>query len=514
MRKKFKRLANKIFAALLTFGVLFQVFAPTIVSAMDVQDVSKVIIGGSTGIDGNTFNYQNGSVTVTKKSGSNDPVAINTAEFTVAAGDIIGINFLPNENFTARLVDESDPNDIHNCNFEGSYYEFQINSTPEGEISRLKPVFSDKENIDPPIGDLKFDFTINGQSFTNVSIGDDLIVPNNFNMDTLEELYITKIIDGDRRTYDYAEGEYSYDLLNDEGNPILETHFIKRSNSFATLRVEAHADRILAADLNRNNKTVQDYFGLYITGVKLVKESFNGVEITTGVMPDNYDFTGWNGVDLGETTINEPGTVTAYYGDDTISFNSQTEKSIKKIELVEGKGVPASAVEINNEDGTIKILSNYYNQILVKVELEDGTVGYVNIDRIGIFIDALNKGESTFLHGAFARVSNNMNVETDKQRIAAVFYHEKATSYEDYDLIVNITYTDGKTETKLSKGVGDILSENETLIGSDYILWSGDSLDAVEEVSVMAVKKGATTNEKTFGGATFGSGSGVVWKRK
>ena len=54
-------------------------------------------------------------------------------------------------------------------------------------------------------------------------------------------------------------------------------------------------------------------------------------------------------------------------------------------------------------------------------------------------------------------------------------------------------------------------NSNGDIIGSDYILWSGDRKDEPVEVYVTAVSKNALSNSNTFGGATFGSGAGVKW---
>ena len=70
---------------------------------------------------------------------------------------------------------------------------------------------------------------------------------------------------------------------------------------------------------------------------------------------------------------------------------------------------------------------------------------------------------------------------------------------------MNLTYSDGSTETAIAKGVGDVPNSNGDIIGSDYILWSGENNMPVS-VSVTAVKKGvADSNSNTFVGATFGS---------
>lgn len=356
---------------------------------------------------------------------------------------------------------------------------------------------------------LKFDFRLNGVDVTNWEDGN-ITVPADFNMDEITEFYIKKIVvigKNGTETYNYNDNEYSYSLLDDQGRKILETNFEKVSDNYVNLRVLSHEGDIQDKDKVEGRR----YYGFYLTGIKLVKSSFKGVEVSTSVMPDNYDFTKWNGVDLSGTTKANPGKVTTYYGEDTISFDSIVESDVKKISLVSNSGVPSSAVSINNTDKTVKVLSNYYNEIPLEIELEDGTKGYITVDRIGIFVDRMNVGNKVFYHGASADVGENMNVDTDKNRVVTVFYHEDTKTYNDYDLIVNMVFKDGSTKTAIAKGVGDVHNSNGNIVGSDYILWASATEEEPVEVYVTAVSKNALSDSNTFGGATFGSGAGVKW---
>lgn len=356
---------------------------------------------------------------------------------------------------------------------------------------------------------LKFDFRLNGVDVTNWEDGN-ITVPADFNMDEITEFYIKKIVvigENGTETYNYNDNEYSYSLLDDQGRKILETNFEKVSDNYVNLRVLSHEGDIQDKDKVEG----RIYYGFYLTGIKLVKSGFKGVEVSTSVMPDNYDFTGWNGVDLSETTKTNPGKVTAYYGEDTISFDSIVASNVRKISLVTNSGVPSSAVSIDNTNKTVKVLSNYYNEIPLEIELEDGTKGYITVDRIGIFVDRMNVGNKVFYHGASADVGENMNVDTDKNRVVAVFYHEDTKTYNDYDLIVNMVFKDGSTKTAIAKGVGDVHNSNGNIVGSDYILWASATEEEPVEVYVTAVSKNALSDSNTFGGATFGSGAGVKW---
>lgn len=498
---------KKRILAIMLILCMCMAFIPINVFAVDTYTVTI------SAEDGCILEVQNNMLKVTLPNGGNDVITfVDSSNNTEINAEITVQN---NEASVQIPVETSFKLDFH--------YDF-MNVRNNGNVITATNIFDSTSTLafrveslpnfnpeDPPVEAIKFDFTINGESFTNVSIGDQLVVPDDFNMDSITELYFTKISIEGGNTYTYAKNEYSYDLLDDQGRKILETHFDKKSDNYANIRIEAHSNDLLDKDI-AEGKTKDDYFGFYITGINFVKSGFKGVEISTNVMPDNYDFTVWNGSDLSATTLSNPGQVTAYYGESTIKLESKVNSQISKIELVSGNGVPDSAVEINSTTGEVKVKSNYYNEILLKITLQDGTIGYVNIQRIGIFIGGLDKGANTFYHGATMPLSGNINEDTDKERICAVFYHDDSTTYQNYDLIVNILYIDGTTETKLAKGVGDVTNNETHLTGSDYILWAGDKMESIKSVSVTAVKKGATTNETIFSGATFGAGAGVKWE--
>ena len=511
-----KKKLRKTFYLFMVVGMLFQIFAPTMVFAVTYQDGNNVTIGGNPVINGNTFEYTNGNVTITKNG---NPV--NVTSFDVEVGDEIVITLNPDTNYFAQLYDNGGD---YNVFLDNNSYSFTIGHADSKSLSFTPSFSSQSGQEDPGIEAMKFDFKINGKSFYNVAIGDTLTVSNDFNMNSLDEFYVTKIViehddPVDNEVYEYDDGEYSLDLKDRIGRQILESHLTKSSDNYALLRVESHAyidpndenSGMLQADLDKYGKTIDDYFAFYITNINFIKEAFKGVEVSTGDMPDNYDFTSWNGADLNGTTKSNPGKVTAYYGENTISFSSIVSSGISEISLVGDSGIPSSAVSINNVTGEVTILSNYYNEIPLQIKLEDGTIGYITVNRIGIFISDLNVGADTLYHGAATMISGNLNVDKDKKRVAATFYHEDTTTYEDYDLIVNITYADGSTETTSAQGVGDVHNSSGEITGSDYILWKGNS-NVPKKISVIAVKKNALSNSETFGGATFGSGSGVEWE--
>lgn len=445
-------------------AMLVSFISPLSVYAVNYMDGNKLTIGGNPTINGTTFEYEHGKVTVSKNGTLQSTTSIDLFE-----DDKIEIKLIPEEGYQAQLQNDVDD---YNLSLDNNSYTFEIGHADDKAIS-LTPSFNPGE---PGTGEpgaeqkyFKFDFRFNGLDFIDVEDGD-ITVPDDFNMDQITEFYIKKIVVTDENektdTYNYNDNEYSYSLLDNQGRTILETHFDKISNNYATLRVQSHAKDIQDKDKVEG----RNYYDFYITGINFVKSDFRGVEVSTPAMPDNYDFTQWNGVDLSETTNNNPGKVTTYYGADTISFASIATSNVKKISLVSNSGVPSNAVSIDNTNKTVKVLSNYYNEIPLEFELEDGTKGYITVDRIGIFVGRVNAGNKVFYHGASANVGDNMDVDTDKNRVVAVFYHEDTKTYNDYDLIVNMVFKDGSIKTAIAKGVGDVHNSNGNIVGSDYIL--------------------------------------------
>lgn len=369
---------------------------------------------------------------------------------------------------------------------------------------------------DQPEQVVSMDFTINGQSFTDATFGGlsgTLEVPDNFNMDKLEEFYVTKIVTDKGTIYNYEPNEYTLALKDSQDRTIFETHFDRKSDHMVRFRAEAHSGDILAKDIPQG-KTKADYYPFYITGIDFVTDDYRGVNISTPSMPDHYDFTTWTGVDLASTTASNPGKATVYYGEGEINFTSLGDEEITDISLVNNGTVPDEAIAVKNSENIVLVHSNFYNEVPLKITLSDGTVGYVNVTRIGLFITDLNGNQTTLYHGSIHILLDNFLIGAGKNRIAATFYHHESYNYDNFDLVVNITYTDGSTETKLATGVGTIPNEigPGPIAGSDYLLWQEDGGKRPQKLSVTAVRKGALDSEDEFGGAQFGSGAGIEWE--
>lgn len=494
-----------------------------------VEDYDGVNVEfGTDAIAGNvaTYNVDNVEVSLTVNGGN-----IESGTLRIARNNLENVTFTlgntydsetmqvvvrGSEEYNQVLNVSNSTVSINGLNFPGSVLNISVETKNQGENH---PIEEDGIEI------TTIEFTINGQACT-ISVDNSVAnVAANTNFESLDEFYITRLVSRDRATNEvkdvsFAPGKYGLNIRDGQDRPVLETNLTKQTTSIAFVRVEAHVDDITDEHLTIMGKTREDIVGFYLPQIVLAKPNSQGlVQIETPYKPDVYDFTAFNGVELGDTSINNYGKVSVYYGDDTVDLSSY-ECNITNIELVEGKGVLSSAVEIDVANKTVKIKSNFYNEIPLKITAQLGNkstvVGYVKLVRVGIYITDLNKGSNVFYHGAFNGAVNenggNLNVDTDKNRLVAVFYHDNTKTVNDYDLIVNIINKDGTTETKLAKPVGDVNDQGSPLVGSDYILYECDSPeDYPSKVYVTAVKKGATSSKEKFGGATFGAGAGVTW---
>ncbi|MCR4782567.1 MAG: hypothetical protein K5851_07495 [Lachnospiraceae bacterium] len=255
--------------------------------------------------------------------------------------------------------------------------------------------------------------------------------------------------------------------------------------------------------------------GFYIRGITFSGTGYRGVEVSGSKMPDMYQDTVYtNNVDLGESTESNPVKTAVYYDSGNIELNGVGGKTITKVEAADGSN---NAITVSGS--TIKFTCGFYASAKVKVTLDDGTVGYIEVDRLGIGMDVVrpttlnprNEYRKTVFHGSQNGSDVTKAPGYKTVNIVATFYYDAAESYKDYDMVANLTFADGHTETKVVEGFGEVInSSDNSLKAGDYLVWAGDKdADAPTVVSVTAVKHGATSATK-FGGALFGAGKGVT----
>ena len=295
-----------------------------------------------------------------------------------------------------------------------------------------------------------------------------------------------------------------------EGRYLLEVQTITKTDMMWTFSLIYHA----VDDTNEANKKVP---GFYIRDISFVIEGFKGVKVDFEKTPDMYQDTVYSKtIDITNTTSAKPAQAAVYYDCGNIDLSKVGNGAeISKIETA--KASESKAVTINN--GIVKFNSGFYNKVVLKVTLADGSVGYVEIERLGISLDVVrpttlnprNEYRTQPFHGSQMGSDITGAAGAGKVNVVATFFYDAAKSYKDFDMVANLTFKDGHTETKVVSGYGETGNVNDpSLKAGDYIVWSGASdAEAPVSVSVTAVKHGATSATK-FGGALFGGGSGIT----
>lgn len=338
---------------------------------------------------------------------------------------------------------------------------------------------------------------IGNQEYPDIT-GDSLIVADFGTIDNLE--YWIKSVDGNELT---NVGNRSTAVDSQGRNP-LEVQTVKRGDNYITVNLNYHA----GDDPTEANRA----YGFYILNITFANVDYRGIKIASiGDMPDMYDNMVYSS--YADLAGNKPEELAVYYGNNTVDFAAASGSSIADIAL--GSGISPSAVTIDPSTHHVTFNSPYYDTIPLTITLDDGNSGTVIIKRLGIEVRDYHANE-TVLHGSQNGSSLSGATGAGEENIVATFYHDAAKSYSDYNMVANLTFADGRTETVVKSGFGDVTCIDTDLEGSDYIIWSGSASEKPVKVSVTAVEANAvqTTNSDTntsFGGASFGSGAGVTW---
>lgn len=284
----------------------------------------------------------------------------------------------------------------------------------------------------------------------------------------------------------------------------------------------------------------------------IVSSAENSIQISS-----TDDAAAWNFINVGvyaaEGTKEEPVNATIFFGSDRISFSKAIGN--KEVTNVEAVDLPTGAVTF--EDGTLTFKTNY-DEVLVKMTYNDGSVGYMMLNRVGLNIDVADNnrdGNAGFVtaHGSDHFVRYQSAGEGKDKVVYATFYYDDAYSVADgenkattvkshYDsisdkvsLFVTITKNDGTVTTQIistpiTYAAGAFVAENGTMkhdqnpsnvIGyagqgnnhfyDDFVLWSGSEAEYANIKSVSAIVYNPG-NGDTFGGVKVGSGTGVLWE--
>lgn len=235
--------------------------------------------------------------------------------------------------------------------------------------------------------------------------------------------------------------------------------------------------------------------------------------IVFGVKEDDYTYfpADWDPifinseVDISGTTRTNPAVYEMYLLEPNLKFSSGTVNN-SRIMKVTALDVNKDAVTITESNGEYKIVfnSNYYDSVVFEITDQNNNKYYLQIDRIVM------------------KTYDNMRDETATSLQSGVLLMYPAdSSYNDYEIIAEITYKDGKTKTvKASNiktlqdidhlGQGYEVEVNEWDYGKNLKMASYvvDVTDNMTDIYYTVIKKGALDGS-TYGGTFAGSGKGL-----
>ena len=291
--------------------------------------------------------------------------------------------------------------------------------------------------------------------------------------------------------------------LDAEGRGALEVQTISKGENFITVNLQSHY---------RDSFGVTEIEEFYVTNITFYVEKYEGVMVEqAGAQPDMFDnLILSNQVDIADTTKESPQTILQYFANDTFTVAGvENPGDVQQVELADS--IHPGAVTISGN--TVKFNSNFYDEITLKVTLQDGTIGYVKVQRLGLTIQTdgfRNEPHNFVYHGTQNGYDWSGTTYANKANIVGTFYYDSADSYEDYHVIATLTYADGRVETKEVTGIGETYCVDRSLKGGDYILYSGTKENAPVKVSATVVSADAIVGTD-FGGACFGNGAGVTY---
>ena len=248
----------------------------------------------------------------------------------------------------------------------------------------------------------------------------------------------------------------------------------------------------------------------YARNLTIMSSDSSAVVVLFAPQPFMYQDTVYsNKVNITGTTAESPAQSYVYYDSTEVPIYAIGGKEVREIKVADGFNADAVTIIDGN---VLSFNSGYYATIPLVITLDDGTVGYLDVNRLGLSLDFIRTANRDFVfHGSQegSKISNAEGVGA--VNVVATFYYPEDKSYSDYDIVANLTYADGREETKIVQGFAETVGDDSGVIkAGDYLVWSGASEDeAPVVVSVTAIKHGAIAAD-SFGGAIFGGGTGVT----
>ncbi|SFT34297.1 hypothetical protein SAMN02910301_0518 [Lachnospiraceae bacterium XBD2001] len=517
MAKKKRRLAA-VFALVLAFSAVLGLnLGMREVRAANAYTVTFQVFGthtvendgGHLKIDGQFVELRNGD------NNAIGEVTVNgtSASITVSDGTPGKLTYNSGNSFTLYDTNGHTPHSMDTEISSNIVFNIEDYADPNGGNN---PGGSNPGGSDPGTGSQSnntqvdaITFSIGGQSYTISDMSNPTVRVGADSIANLE-FAITSVTLNGTPYYPLSgvgNGQYAT-AKNGENRPVLEIVTIpggENTGSQWSVGLQYHGND----DEDENgrdpvNTTVPSF---YIPQVTFASNTQRGVQVTSSTKPDMYDPMVYPAqVDISQSSRENPARTAVYYDSSDFSISEVNGTAVSSIAVTDGG--TAGAVTITGN--TVTFNSGYYTSIPLTVTLADGTVGYMQVDRLGIELRETRRDAGILYHGSEPGSNMATVAGAGTYNIAAVFYYDAAKDYTDYDMVANLTYSNGTTETRVVGGFAQMDCHTPTLKGGEYLIWSGESVDAMPaSVSVTAVKHGAASGS-SFGGALFGAGKGVT----
>lgn len=284
----------------------------------------------------------------------------------------------------------------------------------------------------------------------------------------------------------------------------------------------------------------------------LIQEDALAVQINTGSAIGGFQ--GAHSLDLDNVSDLSTGDaqINMFFGNDTV-FVEKPENEAGDIQSMTTPEIDHPGYTIRMVNGSIEVFfkSNFYDRLTIPITIirSDGTTVIRNLTviRTGIefehFISSRsdpNSSTANVGHGTQRGSEINLRGD-DSYFVVASYLIPDFGNTLPYGLLVTRTYDDGTTETEIVRNPIDSPPEFSNAIGyedgiyyynsglpedgsdpietnanvADYMVFAGDENGRVPEtINVLVLKADpASVTDGSFGGFSFGSGSGVEWDR-
>ncbi|MBO4982035.1 MAG: hypothetical protein J6C84_09100 [Lachnospiraceae bacterium] len=511
MKAHFQRKLAGFLAVLMVFSVMICDRTALLANA---EDGITVLFADGT-VSGNTISYGVGEETVVVTVSGGD---VTDSAVTVPFGDLGSVTFTLSDNFDPDTMEVKvtgvGEDDFSTTLTVNGLVTSLANKTNDGGLPsslNLAVVQADAGGMAPGEegGTWEFDLQIGDREYYGLQ-GD-----HSYQIEKMEDASQITVLRQKKGDGEWVDSIASLEALglsgksmstvcyDAEGRSALEVYTIAKGENFITVNLQSHY---------RDSFGVTQIEDFYVTNITFYVEGYAGVVVEQqGAEPDMFsNLILSNQVDLSQTTKEDPQTVLQYFANDTFTVGGVDDPgAVRQVELAEDINPAAVTIDGN----TVRFHSNFYDEVTFKVTMQDGTVGYVQVQRLGLTIqaDGFGQGSRNYIyHGTQNGYDWSGTEYADKANIVGTFYYDSAKTYQDYHIIATLTYADGRVETKEVAGIGETYCVDRSLKGGDYILYSGTKEDAPVKVSATVVNTNAITGT-AFGGACFGNGAGVAF---